>query len=129
MGFKKVFNPFTQKLDYAGGNLSSSFTLNYPTASYNYDIEQIGDPIVINKISIKPEGGTSIVGRLVMYDSDGVSNRTVITGDITANSGEVTTVTTFTNAEVGTNKFINWENISVNGSVEKVLITYKADLK
>lgn len=128
MGNKKVFNPFTGEQDYIGGDLSTSFTLNYPTASYNYDIEQVGSPIEIDKLSIKPKGGTSISGRLVMYDSDGVSNRTVITGDITADSEEVTVVTTFTNSVIGLNKWINWENISVNGSVEKVAITYKATL-
>jgi len=105
-------------------SISKSFVHYMPVLTSKKPIESVDSAVTITKLKINVLDGTSITGRLVEYDTDGVTLIQVISADITATAGTQSVTTSFTHPVVASGKFIGWEVTAVVGAVSNVSVTY-----
>ena len=108
-----------------GGSFSKSFIITNPTSESDSPVWRTPVAITITAVHVLCVGGTSIVGMLDEYDSNGANPVPVDNSDITGLAGvNVNDDGTLSNPSISAGNYVGWHTTSVNGSVSKCIVTF-----
>lgn len=108
--------------------LSKSFIITAPTvaATASGPIWRVPVAITITAIHVLCVGGTSIIGQLWEYDTNGLNGAVVDASDITGLAGtNVNDDGALSNPGIAANNYLGWRTTTINGAPTKVIITFE----
>jgi len=106
-----MINPLEKKTIY----------ISSPTAGINVNFK-VDTPIVLDKVCILAEGGTSVEGKLVKMDKDGASPSDLSIANWTGEDGVEYSTATFNAATIVTGDRIQWQTVTVTGDVGSLTV-------
>lgn len=132
MAYKLLFNPLTSCLDYVNVALSvtnsKSFIITSPTvaATSSGPVWRTPYNITITAVHVLCVGGTSIIGQLWNFDTNGLNGAVVDSADITGTAGtNVNDDGALSAPTIAANNYVGWRTTTINGAPTKVIITFE----
>jgi len=105
-----------------------SFTITNPLPYSNVIVlrSPVACKIINGSINVLCKGGTSILGQMLAYDSNGLNPVQVDISDITAGVDvNATDDGGLSTPNISTGNYIGWRTSTVNGVVNQVIVSYE----